>query len=335
LILSAAGLGVYAQGPYPEGHYVQGPYTQGPAPSFPGYQAPAWEPSDSVERRGHPDFRRLPPVEPLPPGPGPQYVYPDFRRLPPAEPDAGPQLQAAAAEEFLPTVQPEPKPQPPELEPNEKLWEGSFELGLDGSEGNTRTFNVQFGMDVKRKTDCDVLSLDLDYRKKTAAYLETANRALLDWRYEQLYDDSPWTTFVHGTVDYDEFQAFDVRVAADVGLGFQLIDWERTTLAVRFSGGFSHEIGGPDDAYVPELNYGLDFEHRISDRQKLAAQANYIPDVTEFSDFRLKTEASWELLIDKEMNLSLKLSVLDRYDSTPHGLRPNDLDYSAMLLWKF
>jgi len=219
--------------------------------------------------------------------------------------------------------------------PPKRLWQGSFELGLDGSEDNTRTFNVQFGMDVKRKTDCDVLSLDLDYRKKTAAYLETANRALLDWRYEQLYDDSPWTTFVHGTVDYDEFQAFDVRVAADVGLGFQLIDWERTTLAVRFSGGFSHEIGGPDDAYVPELNYGLDFEHRISDRQKLAAQANYIPDVTEFSDFRLKTEASWELLIDKEMNLSLKLSVLDRYDSTPHGLRPNDLDYSAMLLWKF
>ena len=216
-----------------------------------------------------------------------------------------------------------------------KLWEGSFELGLDGSEGNTQTFNIQFGMDAKRKTDRDVVTLDLDYRKKTATHLETANRALLDWRYERLYEDSPWTTFVHGTVDYDEFQAFDLRVTADIGLGFQLIDWEKTTLALRVGGGFSHEIGGPDDAYVPELTYGLDFEHRISDRQKLAASADYIPDVTEFTDFRLKTEASWELLIDKEMNLSLKLSVLDRYDSTPHGLRPNDLDYSAMLLWKF
>ena len=216
-----------------------------------------------------------------------------------------------------------------------KLWQGSFELGLDGSEGNTRTFNIQFGMDVKRKTDRDVVTLDLDFRKKTADYQETATRALLDWRYERLYEDSPWTTFVHGTVDYDEFQAFGVRVTSDVGLGFQLIDWEKTTLAVRVGCGFSHEINGPDDAYVPELNYGLDFEHRISDRQKLTAQADYIPDVTEFSEFRLKTEASWELLIDEEMNLSLKFSMLDRYDSTPHGLRPNDLDYSAMLLWKF
>ena len=242
------------------------------------------------------------------------------------------------------TVEPDPlvAPQTPGV-PNpvvetalpKKLWKGSFELGLDGSEGNTRTFNIQFGMDAKRKTDCDVVTLDLDYRKKTANYRETANRALLDWRYERLYEDSPWTTFVHGTVDYDEFQAFDLRVTADIGLGFQLIDWEKTTLALRVGGGFSHEIGGPDDAYVPELTYGLDFEHRISDRQKLAASADYIPDVTEFTDFRLKTEASWELLIDKEMNLSLKLSVLDRYDSTPHGLRPNDLDYSAMLLWKF
>jgi hypothetical protein len=31
----------------------------------------------------------------------------------------------------------------------------------------------------------------------------------------------------------------------------------------------------------------------------------------------------------------LKLSVIDRYDSTPQGARPNDLDYSTLLLWTF
>jgi len=35
------------------------------------------------------------------------------------------------------------------------------------------------------------------------------------------------------------------------------------------------------------------------------------------------------------MNLSLKLSVLDRYDSTPHEAKPNDMDYAATLLWSF
>ena len=33
-------------------------------------------------------------------------------------------------------------------------------------------------------------------------------------------------------------------------------------------------------------------------------------------------------------NLSLKVSAFDRYDSTPQGRRPNDLDYALLLLWK-
>ncbi len=39
-------------------------------------------------------------------------------------------------------------------------------------------------------------------------------------------------------------------------------------------------------------------------------------------------------LLDEEANLSLKLSAQDRYDSTPNGLRPNDINYSILLLWK-
>ncbi len=40
-------------------------------------------------------------------------------------------------------------------------------------------------------------------------------------------------------------------------------------------------------------------------------------------------------MISRAMNLSMKLSVLDRYDSTPDGAEANDLDYSAVLLWSY
>ena len=43
---------------------------------------------------------------------------------------------------------------------------------------------------------------------------------------------------------------------------------------------------------------------------------------------------NWEVLLDEVANLSLKLSVSDRYDSTPFGRRPNDVDYGLLLLWK-
>ena len=63
-------------------------------------------------------------------------------------------------------------------------------------------------------------------------------------------------------------------------MGYQFIDRDTTSLIARFGAGVSHEIGGPDDAYVPELVYGLDFDHQFSDRQKLTLTADYTPDVT-------------------------------------------------------
>lgn len=263
---------------------------------------------------------RLPAVEPT----GPPLEQADW-------PDAGaaeavPDADVAAAD--VKVVDPKPKPPP-------KTWEGNFELGLDGSEGNSQRFNFRFGVEAKRKTEDDVLKLDLDYHKNTSHLEETAHRTFLDWRYEWLFEDSPWTWFAHGTVDYDEFKAFDVRVSIDTGLGYQFIDTDKTSLMGRCGGGWSREVGGPDDEYVPEATFGSEFEHQFSPRQKLTATVDYTPDVSDFRDFRLKTKAGWELLLDEKMNLSLKLSVLDRYDSTPHGAKPNDVDYSVTLLWSF
>ncbi len=265
------------------------------------------------------------------PAAGPMFGLSEVRPLPPVDAEATvdvamPQSDSTAMEEVI--IEEElPKPV--------KLWEASFELGLDGATGNTDTFNFRFGLDAKRKTDHNVLTLDLDYRKSTNQQLETANRAFLDWRNEWLFGKSPWTYFVHGTVDYDEFKAFDVRVTMDTGLGYKLISTDKTTFTGRVGGGFSREVGGPDDTYVPEAVFGLDFEHRINKRQKLTASSEYTPDMTAMNDFRLKTRAGWEALIDEAMNLSLKLSVMNSYDSTPNGAEPNDLDYSAVLLWKF
>ncbi len=271
----------------------------------------------------------------------PHLVDPDLRRLPPIE------LLSTPPEELPPPKSGnagEPELASPDVEivvdeaeetPEIKLWEGTIELGLDGTQGNTENFNFRFGFDTKRKTEQNVITFDFDYSKKTNKQIETANRAFLDWRYERLFHDSPWTCFVHGTVDYDEFKMFNVRVSVDLGLGYRFIKTESTSLAARMGAGFSHEIDSPDERYVPEAVYGLDFEHRLNSRQKLTASTEYTPDMTGFRNFRLQTRAGWEVLIDEQMNLSLKLTVLDRYDSTPNGARPNDLDYSAVVLWKF
>ena len=80
---------------------------------------------------------------------------------------------------------------------------------------------------------------------------------------------------------------------------------------------------------------GVDYERRVSYRQKLVATVDYMPNETDFTEFRLYSLAGWEFLLDRETNLSLRLAVRNRYNSSPGTALPNDLDYAALLLWKF
>lgn len=216
-----------------------------------------------------------------------------------------------------------------------KPWSGSFELGVDGSAGNSNTFNIRLGFEGKRKTEEHTLTFDLDYHKNTNESVETANRLFFDWRYERPYVNTRWTWFVQGTTTYDEFQPWDVQVTSATGFGYHLVKTETTTLVSRFGGGFSHEIGGLDESYVPELNLGLELEHQVTKRQKIKGSVEYYPDVTEFGEFRVVSKADWEVLLDEEVNLSLKFSVADRFQRPNPGGKLNDLDYSMVLLWKY
>jgi putative salt-induced outer membrane protein YdiY len=220
-------------------------------------------------------------------------------------------------------------------EPPPKLWEGSVELGLDGSEGNSQNFNLHFGAKLKRKTEFDILSSELDYKRNSNNSIDTADKAFLESRFEHLFQQTPWTWFVHNIEDYDRFKAYDLRVSLDSGLGYQFIKIDSASLIGRFGGGTTREIGGPDDRFIPELVFGLEGELKISKRQKLTTSVEYRPDVTNFLDYRINGKAAWEVLLDEEKHLSMKVSVLDRYDSNVDGHKPNDLDYAVTLLWSF
>jgi putative salt-induced outer membrane protein YdiY len=286
-----------------------------PQPAYPPPAYPA--PASPVPMIGQPvqGMPYVPPAMPVAPSAAPPVVPPP---VPPAA--EVPQVAAPAAVEVKP---------PP------KIWEGSVELGVNGSEGNSQTLNVRGGAKIKRKTEFNVFSTDIDYRKDTADSVDTANKAFLESRWERLFGESPWTLFMHLTLDYDEFQAWDVRLAGDTGVGYRLIKNELTQLTARLGGGASREFGGDDEDVKPEGVFGLEFERKINCRHKVNMSAEYRPDVSDWTDYRLVSKASWEVLLDEALHLSLKFGVADRYDSTPQGRKPNDLDYSLVLLFNF
>jgi putative salt-induced outer membrane protein YdiY len=221
------------------------------------------------------------------------------------------------------------------LEPPPKIWKGSVDMGLNGSEGNSQVFNFRFNAQITRETPDSKLKLVTNYVRTNSNGTDTANRLFFDGRDELLFETSPWTLYVHETSEYDEFKDFDARVTADAGIGYQIIKNDLTSLIARMGPGFSYEVDGQDEV-IPELAMSLALEHQLTKFQKLAISVDFFPAFENFSDYRCNTQASWQMVIDEENNLSLKLSAVDRYDSTPgDGLQPNELDYAATLLWSF
>lgn len=217
-----------------------------------------------------------------------------------------------------------------------QLWSASFEFGVSGSSGNNETMDMRFASHVRRETERRRLTGDVNYKIVTNKGKKITDRLFAESRHEWLIKDIPWTPYIHGTAEHDRVQKFGARVTADGGFGYEFYKTDIASLLGRVGLGASTEIDSPNDDITYEAVYGLDYERKVTARQRLAASAEYFPELEEFGNFRLNLKASWEVKIDQEGNLSLKLSVADRYDSTPNeGVRPNDLDYAATLLWSF
>lgn len=244
--------------------------------------------------------------------------------------------EALVAEELPPEAEPEPVYTWYDVRywvPRDG-WTASVEVGLNGTSGNSQTLSQRIGADAKRTVGPHKASLNVIYNRATTEGTETANNAFAKFRYDRDLGESRWSMFTLTTLEHDAFRAFDLRVAANGGFGYALIKNEATELVGRFGSGVSHEIGGPDDSYRPEAVFGIDFEHQLTKRQKLSWTSDYYPEWTDFDTYRINTTAAWEMLLDEELNLSLKAGVLSIYDSHPEGREPHDLNYSLLLLWK-
>ncbi len=213
------------------------------------------------------------------------------------------------------------------------LWERSFELGISGSDGNANAMSLRTGLDLSRETERTNWDIDLTYRKADASGVETQHNALLYSDLDYKLANPGWSWFNKFGLEYDEFKEFDVRLNYNTGFGYLLIDTPVSQFRSRFGAGTSREIGSNDDAWKPEAVFGFDFSRQFSANQKFSMVFDYYPNWTDFNDYRIVTDAGWEFLLSEANNLSLKIGVIDRYDSTPGTARPNDIDYSVLLIW--
>ncbi|TVQ62421.1 MAG: DUF481 domain-containing protein [Phycisphaerales bacterium] len=233
----------------------------------------------------------------------------------------------------------EEKPAP--VEPVRKSffegWTGSFEGGLTGSEGNTDTLNFRFSVSVERITDYMETRANAFYTRGEEDGEVTRDRAELFVRNDWLFKDSPWGFFAQSRLEYDKFQDWDLRLALFAGPTYTFINNDRTLLRGRAGAGATFNIGADDeDDVVPEGLLGVDFRHQLTERQSIFLSTEYLPSFSDFGEFRLNTDAGYEILVDPEVNLFLKLGANHRYNSNAGaGNDKNDLDYYLTVGFRF
>ncbi len=246
---------------------------------------------------------------------------------------AAPELTLAVAAAQAAKAAEAPAPEPATFADG---WKFSAAFGLNGSSGNSENLNLRAAFDgVRKAKDLDT-SFGLVYSYATDKGNKSQSRGAAFVRNDWSFGESPWFIYALGKAEYDEFQAWDWRVSAFVGPGYRFIKNETTTLNGRVGVGLTREVGGPDNSFTPELDIGIDFTHKFSERTKMFVTLDYYPSLERITDYRATAKAGLDIMVDPELALSLKIGVEDRYQSDPgQGFKKNDVDYFIMLAVAF
>lgn len=264
---------------------------------------------------------------------------------PPAEPPAAdPMPDTHTAAKAEPNAAPKPAPKPPEeVEKDEgpSFWTGwkrSVRLGLNASQGNTENSNLNVQFHTIRKSKKYRTKFDSEYRFATRNGVDSQNRLDLDLRHEWLAPEGQkigwWAT---ASLEMDEFQDWDYRIAAHAGISYQFIKNDKTSFKARTGFGGSQTYGGTTDDFRPEaLVTGIDLRHRINEVMNLELESEYYVDISEIARDRLNNHLKWNILLDKESNMNLQFKLTHKYDSEPGGTKDrNDLYYDITVGWQF
>ncbi len=236
-------------------------------------------------------------------------------------------------------LQPEGEADMPE-DPNSWTdgWDFKAFVGINGASGNSESLSARASIDGERFTSKYETKVGASYVYGTSDGDKDTSRGEAFINNDWLLDESRWRVFATGKYEYDEFQAWDHRLSASLGLGYEIYEDEDTTLLLgRVGIGAYYEIGDmADEELIPEGVLGLELRHKLSENASLNATSTYFPSFDDLGEFRWNNTAELEVVMDAESGLTLNTGFEHRHDSDPGaGRKSNDILYYMGLGWNF
>jgi len=223
-----------------------------------------------------------------------------------------------------PTAPPEPvKP----VEP----WSGSFDLSLNGSEGNTDTQIFRTELDIKHDVADSVDNFIALFRRSMTDDDATEEKFFTQLRHEWKMPDSKWRPFVQGSYEKNQFTDYDSLTAVAGGAAYQFMDGPVHKLQGRIGGGLSHKSGNDDpdaDKNTVEALVGGDWAWQINEISKFFLYTDVYPAINPSGGFRSISRVSYETKVDPSSPWFVKAGVDLFHDSNAgEGSDKNDWNY--------
>ncbi len=222
-------------------------------------------------------------------------------------------------------------------ENEENKWGGDAAVGLALARGNTETTNLSFTFSASGP-----LSESIDSTNKAYFLLsrvgDITNAESLGLDSKIQWKHTPRIFSYYGIQGLrDRFKNYSYRFLPGLGVGYKILVEENLQLSA--SAGLSQVFtkyydSDETDSYTG-IALGNEFSWKVSPNAEISQSLNLNTDISELSHYFLQFEVSLASAITK--GLSVKLTLMDKYDNKPvgEGIKKNDVSFIAGLSAKF
>ena len=220
----------------------------------------------------------------------------------------------------------------------EIIWKREVSAGYNAASGNTRDSQAFGGFLVSRnRVHIDEITLKGEGFYSSSDRKMNAQRWYGLGRYGlSLGKAKKWYSFGRLEADHDRFADIDYRLVPAAGVGYWFYDLPEIKMMVEAGAGREYTYYRSDENKKREwvLVPRAFLEKKLFNNSKITQNLFWYPIFEDFGIYRLRSETTLEVALNK--GLSLRLSLTDDYNSDPpKDTKNNDLRFTSSLAYSF
>jgi len=214
------------------------------------------------------------------------------------------------------------------------VWRGNIDFGASQATGNSNNDKFRLSGTARGRGETDRVTLRGEFNRETSGDTVDTDDALLSAKYDYFFSGDLY--FVgFGSVNRDETQDLNLRKFLSPGLGYQLIETEKTELSIEAGPSYVQEdlIVGNDRSFMA-ARWGVDFKIHLFDRGVVLFHNH--EGLLEFDDSSILLRSRQGIRIPLRENLNASVQLDFDYDMTPpEGTEKEDIEYFLTLGYTF